>query len=329
MEWAFDEFASFLSAHGTAPLVHGYTRNYSESTTRNTQVSFTPGAASGIPASLPLTTSLVTTLAIVPCYNEADVITLTIDRLLEQGVDVHVIDNWSDDGSWELLESTYRADPRVSVERYPEESTREYLWPEILEHMDTVASRSPHDWIMHVDADEQLDSFSERLDLKQTLTLVDAAGYDVVDFTLIDFRPEESTADGVLDGAANLLPRRWQFSTRPGARALERAWKNRHGRVGLSDTGGHSLPVDKRVFPLNMVLRHYPLRSPEQARRKIFRDRLPRFERDRRERGWHTQYDGFSADAAFTWPASELHDWSWCTPREWTVELTTRQGFGL
>ena len=41
---------------------------------------------------------------VVPVYNERDVIEETIDRLLRQRLRVHVIDNWSDDGSYEAVQ---------------------------------------------------------------------------------------------------------------------------------------------------------------------------------------------------------------------------------
>jgi 2-polyprenyl-3-methyl-5-hydroxy-6-metoxy-1,4-benzoquinol methylase len=315
MEWSLEEFGSLLEANGLHPLVHGYTRNFSGSSTRNTQVAFIPGQGAG----LHLPRDLPTAIAYVPCFNENDVIRSTIDRLLMQGFDVHVLDNWSSDGTWELLSGAYAASGRVKLERYPEGPIVEFDWSSILERIDALAAATDYDWVVHVDADEQLDASIPDLGVLDVLGMADSAGYDVVDFTLVDFRPETG-------GDFTRLPTRWQFATRPGARTLERAWRNRRQRVGIAESGGHAIPSPKRVFPLNLVLRHYPLRSPEQARRKIFQDRLPRFTRERAEKGWHIQYDGYEQDSDFLWSPEVLEDWDTSTPREWTVEFSTRAG---
>lgn len=85
----------------------------------------------------------------------------------------------------------------------------------------------------------------------------------------------------------------------------------------------------KRVFPLNFVLRHYSLRNPEQARRKVLQERIPRFTEERRERGWHVHYDALVTDHPFIWPPDELNTWEWDSPREWCPEITTRAGLPM
>ncbi len=42
-------------------------------------------------------------VAFIPVYNEADIIESTIRHLGESGVQVYVLDNWSNDGTWELV----------------------------------------------------------------------------------------------------------------------------------------------------------------------------------------------------------------------------------
>jgi hypothetical protein len=42
---------------------------------------------------------------------------------------------------------------------------------------------------------------------------------------------------------------------------------------------------------------HFPLRNIEQATKKIFNDRLPRFTEEERKRGWHVHYDEYVKEA--------------------------------
>lgn len=309
------ELSVLLASAGLEVMLHGYI-GPGEGPARTVQAAFIPGTRSG----LALGAAPPSAVAFVPCFNEVDIVCVTVDRLLGQGIDVHLIDNWSTDGSWELLIARYGRNRRVRLERFPGAPTAQFEWAAILERMDDLAASSPHEWVLHVDADEQFDSCSSSLSLLDHLALAEAAGCDVVDSTLVDFRPVALEED---EGS---LPTHWHFASRPGARSLERAWRNRRQRVGLAETGGHALAVPKRAFPVNLVLRHYPLRTPAQARAKLFRDRMPRFEQERASRGWHVHYDGFTPDASFLWDASTLNEWSQDSLRDWMPEFSTRTG---
>lgn len=309
----------WMAARGVAPWASGFTRHSAAAAARITElhVAF-PGFArdaAAVPDGFDV-------LAIVPVYNEHDVVEVTLDRLLRQGLRVHVIDNWSDDGSYEAVQGLTAREPFLTVERFPHAPEEHYVWSSILERLDRVGARSSASWVLHVDADEQFEAFSADVDLRQALRLADRSGFDVVDFTVIDFRP---TAASV---AAGGLPTSWEFGLRTGHRNIQRAWRNRGVRMGLAETGGHVVRAARRPFPLNFVLRHYPLRSPEHARQKIYRDRLPRVQAsaDRTQRGWHRQYDGFRGNDPFLWDESELQPWDDRTRALWLPELTTRAG---
>jgi 2-polyprenyl-3-methyl-5-hydroxy-6-metoxy-1,4-benzoquinol methylase/glycosyltransferase involved in cell wall biosynthesis len=312
-EWAMEEFFVLLCKAGLKPFLHGHTRNISSSSSRNTQVAFIPGEMARINPNA----SRPTALAIVPCYNEIDIIEKVIVSLLSQGLDVHLIDNWSNDGSWELVNARFEG--LVRTERFPDRPVNMYCWKDILDRMDTIAATSPHDWILHVDADEFFESPSLNHGLLEFIGVADEAGYDMIEATLLDFRP--------VDGQSmSQLSSMWQFATRPGAFTLQRAWKNRRHKVGISQTGGHSLSVPYRRFPFNLILKHYPLRSPDQAKTKIFHDRNPRFAKERAELGWHVQYDAYLPEHTYLWDPSLLNNWEWITPREYIVELSSRAG---
>lgn len=314
-EWCFEELGSLMRRSGLNPLVHGFTRNFSATHTRNTQVAFIPGALSGLTPSK----QHPSTLAIVPCYNEVDIIETTIGKLLGQGIDVHCIDNHSTDGTWELINKEFGS--LIQIERFPDNPLDYYAWWQILERMDAIASAAPHDWILHVDADEQLEPSISDLSLLDMIAIADSSGFDTLDCTLLDFRP---ITEKQLE-----LPTMFQFAQRPGAQQLQRGWRNRRSRVGLADTGGHALTVPTRIFPFNLVLRHYPLRSREQAIRKLTIDRGDRLQKERLEKNWHVHYDNYNAEHRFIWDSKALAHWDWDSTREYCVEFSTRVGISF
>jgi hypothetical protein len=46
----------------------------------------------------------------------------------------------------------------------------------------------------------------------------------------------------------------------------------------------------RRVFPLNFLCKHYPVRSQQHGMRKVFRDRIPRYTAEELSAGWHGHY---------------------------------------
>lgn len=315
-EWSLDEFAELLRQSRLEPIIHGYTRNYSAADTRNTQVAVIPGGHGW-----GLSTSLPSVLAMVPCFNEKDIIVHTVEALLNQGFSTYIVDDWSTDGSWELLNETYRRNSNVRLVRSPFGPGSQYQWQKLLNFMDQIAARSDFDWILRVDADERVESSIDGKTLRQVMQLADQNSFDVIDFTLLDFRYTGEVAPSLTG-----WPDYWEFARRPGARHLERVWRNRGDLVGLDAFGGHRLAVAKRIFPFNMVLKHYPLRGPEHARKKVFQERLPRTSDERADLGWHTQYQNFRINDSFIWDHRRLERWSPTTCRDWVLEISGRVG---
>ena len=84
-------------------------------------------------------------------FNEADILPYTLRHLVDQGVDVHVIDNWSTDGS-DLIAQQF---PLVGFERFPSEGDGGiYSWRLLLRRVEALATASRASWCVHHDADE-------------------------------------------------------------------------------------------------------------------------------------------------------------------------------
>ncbi len=303
-EWTADEFDALLTRHAFGPRLIGHTINTQHHFAKTTVLALAGREAVWRPA------PALRVLAIVNVYNEADIIEETIAHLLRQGVDVLAVDNWSSDQSYELVATMAAGNPRVRVERFPDRPSDRYEWKRLLENVEARAAAGGYDWIIHNDADELRYSPWPGRTLVEAIAFVDAVGYNAVDFTVADFR--FLATDAVIMPSVEERLRWFEFGRRPGHFVQIKAWRQVPGeRYQLAATGGHEIHFPgRRVFPLKFLIKHYPLRSSEQAQRKIHRDRLPRVTGERAQLGWHTQYDRYADGAIPEWSRSALTAWS-------------------
>ena len=105
-----------------------------------------------------------------------------------QGVEVHVFDNWSTDGSWELIEELMNLGKVQHAVRFPDKIIDEYQWKLQLEKTAEYSEKLDVNWVMHHDADEIRCSPWSGVSLKDAFAQVDNLGYNAIDFTVIDFR---------------------------------------------------------------------------------------------------------------------------------------------
>lgn len=236
-------------------------------------------------------------LGIVSAYNDADIIEAACTFHLDQGIDLHVIDNWSSDGTYEAVQALARRHPdRVACEQFPPDGpSAMYEWARILDRKAAVAAAFPGRWIVHIDSDELRLSPWRDLNLSQALLAAARAGTNVVDFAVLNFSP---TMDGFSNRDKPLtFFTHFAFGRHASYFSQCRAWIQPAQAVDLSSSGGHDVQFEgRRVFPYRFVLLHYPIRSEAQGRRKVFVDRRRRFMAEEREtRGWHVHYD-FVAD---------------------------------
>jgi glycosyltransferase involved in cell wall biosynthesis len=231
-------------------------------------------------------------LAIVPAYNEEDIIALTIADLVGQGLDVYLIDNWSSDRTIE------RAEPLmgrglVGIERFPPDGpTATYDLGLLLRRVEQVAHRHrwAH-WVMLHDADERRRSPWPGLSLRQAIWRVDKAGFSCIDHITLNFWPIDDVFDPQICDVEQHF-RHFEFSTHPGHFHQRRAWKQTDAPASLATSAGHDVQFpSRRVYPYKFLLKHYPVRSQAHGERKVRRERIMRWNPEERARGWHRQYD--------------------------------------
>ena len=69
-------------------------------------------------------------LAIIATYNDVDIVPQVVAKLLDDGNDVHILDNWSSDGTVEALQDLSARRPgqaSLSIERFPENGPTRYF----------------------------------------------------------------------------------------------------------------------------------------------------------------------------------------------------------
>lgn len=231
---------------------------------------------------------MTTACAIMAVYNEADIVREAVSKLIEQGIDVYLIDNASTDGTAHRVADLV-GNGLIDIEnaQYFENAREIYDWTALLKLKEQVARRLGYDWYLHVDADEIRYAPWPRCSLLEGIDRVDAAGYNLINFKLFNFRPTEDTLAGSdFESSLTLYSAGERFNQRQ-----VKAWKA-CPEFDIATLGGHQIMVpNARVFPTRFILKHYPVRGLEHARRKIIAERKARFSQSERQRGWHMQYD--------------------------------------
>jgi len=242
----------------------------------------------------------------MPVYNEADILPFSVRYLLDQEIEVHVLEGWSTDGSWELLTGCAREDSRISVERFPADGpSGEQCCRAILHRIENLAAESGADWCMLNDADEWRSSSVPGETLAKGIARVDFLGWNAIDHNVRVFLPVDN-------GWAGQDPRQYfrHYTTDSKMDMLcgipqVKIWEN-GGRVDLASTGGHDVRfAGRRVNPRKFLLSHYPFRNSEQARRKLH-TRLDRRCYQEHRDGWGVHYDVFPEGFDFLWKREQL-----------------------
>lgn len=250
-------------------------------------------------------------LAVITAYNEDDIIEQTVRHLHSEGIDVHVVDNWSTDKTADIVKSISEENDNVTMSRWPSDGNKkakdEFALKEVLKNeIEVIQESKGFDWVIHYDADEIRVSPWRDLNLQEAISLVDAYGYNAIDFTLINFRP---TKNGFRRGVnPQRFFRYFEYSDTSGGQVQVKCWKNQQDKeIDLISSYGHQVQFEgRKVFPLKFLLKHYPLRSKKHAERKILSERIPRFSKLERSGGAHSHYDKIAEERKFLWDEKEL-----------------------
>ncbi len=255
-----------------------------------------------VPSSSPGATDPFPIVAIIAAYNEEDVIGQVVGNLVEQGILVYLMDHHSTDGTVTAIQP-YLGRGLIGIEQFPgvdrpnEGDPTRFTLAAIMRRKEQLAGELQAEWFINHDADEFRESPWAHLDLKSAIQAVDRAGYNAIDFEVLNFWPTHDhfrPGDDVRD-AFRFYERgqRWD-------KLQIRCWKRTRERVDLASTGGHeAIFADRQVFPVRFILRHYPIRGQAHGERKVFRERRPRFDEEERRWRWHLHYDAIREGQSF------------------------------
>lgn len=242
-------------------------------------------------------------LAVMTAFNEEDVIGHTVGHLLDEGVNVHVIDNWSTDTTLERVRQ-FIDTGMVTFEQFPPSgATATTAWGALLGRVSEVAAASEADWLIHHDSDEIRCSPWPGVSVRKALHAIERSGFNAIDHTVIEFWPVDDSP--IVDLAADRPY--FLFGRRPGHFAQVKGWAKSLGPVDLASSGGHNLASShRRVFPYKFLLKHYPIRSQTHGQRMVFAEREGRWDPAEVERGWHQHYRHLSLGTSFIKSRDEL-----------------------
>ena len=288
-EWNIKELRQLLKAHSFDIGFLGLTNNNNIDLEKKTTLAILHGQSLSSLRTPPETT--VRVVAFMTSYNEEDIIFHSISRLINAGVEVYLIDNWSSDNTVDVVKPLL-GKGLLGVECFPPEGdTGTYDWCSLLERVEALTAIIPADWFIHHDVDEARESPWPELGLRDAIRYVNDLGFNAIDHTVINFHPVDNSFMRHMDFWSQF--EYFEFGRRPGHFHQVKAWKNLGQKITLALTGGHDVNfTGRKVFPYKFLLRHYPVRSQLHGEKKILIERKPRYnDIERTQLGWHGHYD--------------------------------------
>lgn len=237
-------------------------------------------------------------VAVISTFNEGDIIYHSLRKLIDMGIGVHLIDNWSTDDSFEQIQPLIGRGI-LAYERFPREGpTPNFSLRQLLRRAEQVCQTSGAEWIIHQDVDEVRCSPWPGVSLREGLERVAREGFNTVDHVVLRFRPIDNSFPYGGDMERHF---KWfSFDRHPVYMQQRKAWRPQGAPFSLAASAGHRVHFGgQRVFPTPFLLKHYPIRSQTHGERKVLRERKPRFDPEERALGWHVHYDQVSKDTSF------------------------------
>jgi hypothetical protein len=202
---------------------------------------------------------------VLATHNEQRFIAACLENLFRQGVQVHLCDNGSTDRTVEIARR-YLGQGLVGIEHIPHDGT--YRWESILRRKEALFRELDADWLMHVDADEIHLPPPGHASIAEALALVDALGYEAVEFEEFTFVPTCEAPDHDHPDFVGTL--RTYYPFRPRSPHCVRAYRKQDGPMEIAWSGGHIVrfPHAPRLYPEPFRMKHYLFLSGAHAERK-------------------------------------------------------------
>ncbi|HEX3510026.1 MAG TPA: glycosyltransferase family 2 protein [Solirubrobacteraceae bacterium] len=223
-------------------------------------------------------------IAMIQAYNEQRFIAACIEHLHDQGVEVYLIDNESEDDTVAIAER-YVGRGVAGIETLPREGV--FALEAQCARQEELAMTLEADWLMHHDADEMRVSPKQGQTLAEAVAEIDAAGYNAINFLEFTFFPTRESPDH--DHAEFVKTMRHYYPLLPVAAHQVKAWKRQDVPVKLRPVGHRVEFPGLTLAPDSLYMRHYQFLSAEHARKKYVSRRFAASEIDSGFHGWRAR----------------------------------------
>jgi len=201
-------------------------------------------------------------LGVLLCYNDGDLLEESISYLLDQNHDLVVWDHGSTDETPAVLER-FRRDCR-EIRRVSREFDFYELYPAMSRHL-IENYVEEYDWISWPDQDEFLEGPARDRSYYDYVREAHDSGIDWIEFRNFNFWCTDEDDPTVSETTRRVC----HYSLWPDCPPRIRSWR---ARVTNIRRFNHN-PLYGTPSPRLFNLRHYPMRSPEQMRARVLRDR--------------------------------------------------------
>lgn len=201
-------------------------------------------------------------LGVLLCYNDGDLLEESISHLLEQKHDLVVWDHGSTDETPEVIDR-FRQDCR-EVKRIPREFDFYELYEEMSRHL-IESYVSEYDWISWPDQDEFLEGPDRYRSYYDHVVEAEGSGVDWIEFRNFNYWWTDEDDPEIPETTRRVR----RYSLRTDCPPRIRSWRARATNIRHFN---HN-PLEGSPSPQLFNLRHYPMRSAEQMRVRVLRDR--------------------------------------------------------
>ena len=188
--------------------------------------------------------SICSCVAIITCRNEEVNLRRFLPLYIKEGLSIFIIDHSSTDSSKMIIDE-YMGKGIIGYKIM--EYDGKFSLKKQLEIKQEVINTLTHDWVIHLDADEFIQSNRENESIQEAITRIDSEGYNAINFDEFVFLPIKNNFSYYyfFDPCSN-NPRRII------------AWKRSFNFTNIN-SGGHKLDknFNLKLYHENLIMRHF------------------------------------------------------------------------
>jgi glycosyltransferase involved in cell wall biosynthesis len=258
--------------------------------------------------------------AVIPAYNEDDVIYWTIRNLVNQNIFVDVLDNESTDSTGRIVKEF----PKSQVSLSSFDTSGQFNEKVQGEHIQAILHKleAKSDWVIKNDADEFLEPPFQNMSLRKGIELADRLGFNCIGSRNFTFFPMSDEVSQISGGDVRKCydyykiwdqVDRWSPEFHPQHNEL---WKINAFKccAGIFYFDPHKVSPFTNIvlFPHLFIIRHYPYRHPERTKNRLLNERRFRMSSWNIENQVSCHYTQYTEDDTFIFneKKQELQRWS-------------------